>query len=121
MSLLPQDTQLYVSDPKALHHILVKDQYIYDESDMFIEQVICLSLSSGHTDTDSNDVNRSNSLLFGLGLLSTRGEHHRRQRKLLNPVFSTKHMHYMLPIFYGVGHQVRHHLYAWWLMNVTNA
>ncbi|EIM84937.1 cytochrome P450 [Stereum hirsutum FP-91666 SS1] len=79
------DTQLYVSDPKALHHILVKDQYIYDESDMFIE---------------------SNSLVFGLGLLSTRGEHHRRQRKLLNPVFSTKHMRSMLPIFYGIGHHL---------------
>lgn len=111
---------MYVSDPKALHHILVKDQYIYDESDMFIEQVIGLPLSSGHTDTYRDDINRSNSLVFGLGLLSTRGEHHRRQRKLLNPVFSTKHMRSMLPIFYGIGHQVRRHLYALWLQNVTN-
>ncbi|EIM84927.1 cytochrome P450 [Stereum hirsutum FP-91666 SS1] len=79
------DTQLYVSDPKALHHILVKDRYIYDETDMFIT---------------------SNSLVFGMGLLSTRGEHHRKQRKLLNPVFSIKHMRYMLPIFHGISHQL---------------
>lgn len=34
--LLLQDTQLYVSDPKALYHILIKDQYIYDETDQFV-------------------------------------------------------------------------------------
>ena len=30
-----QDEQLYVSDPLALHHIVVKDQYAYEETDMF--------------------------------------------------------------------------------------
>lgn len=28
--------QLYVSDPRALHHILVKDQYTYQETGMFL-------------------------------------------------------------------------------------
>ena len=31
-----QDKQLYVFDPKALHHIVVKDQYIYEETKVFI-------------------------------------------------------------------------------------
>ncbi|EIM84951.1 cytochrome P450 [Stereum hirsutum FP-91666 SS1] len=79
------DTQLHISDPKALHHILIKEQDVYDESDMFV---------------------MSNNLFFGPGLLSTRGEHHRRQRKLLNPVFSTKHMKSMVPIFYTITHQL---------------
>ena len=35
------------------------------------------------------------------------GEHHRRQRKLLNPVFSINHMRHMTPIFYHVVHRVR--------------
>lgn len=28
---------LYVYDPKALHHILVKDQYIYEETPIFLK------------------------------------------------------------------------------------
>ncbi|KAJ2929646.1 hypothetical protein H1R20_g7436, partial [Candolleomyces eurysporus] len=78
---------LYVYDPKALHHILVKDQYIYEESEDFIQ---------------------TNDLMFGKGLLATLvGEHHRKQRKLLNPVFSTAHLREMTPIFYEVAHKLR--------------
>lgn len=31
-----QDEQLYVSDPLALHHIIIKDQYAYEETAMFL-------------------------------------------------------------------------------------
>lgn len=34
-----QDEQLYVTDPLALHHITVKDQYTYDETDFFYASV----------------------------------------------------------------------------------
>ncbi|EIW57372.1 cytochrome P450 [Trametes versicolor FP-101664 SS1] len=73
---------LYVFEPSALHHVFVKDQYIYDEGQFFF---------------------RSNELLLGKGLLATWGDHHRKQRKMLNPVFSPKHMRHMVPIFYDVG------------------
>ncbi|KAI0661554.1 cytochrome P450 [Cubamyces menziesii] len=73
---------LYVFEPNALHQILVKDQYIYEEGRFFI---------------------RSNQLVLGKGLLSTLGEHHRKQRKMLNPVFSPKHMRHMIPMFYEVA------------------
>ncbi|KAF5360934.1 hypothetical protein D9756_005077 [Leucocoprinus leucothites] len=72
---------LYLFDPKALHHILVKDQYIYEEAPAFIAL---------------------NKLMFGDGLLATLGEQHRKQRKMLNPVFSIAHMREMTPIFYEV-------------------
>ncbi|KAH9949926.1 cytochrome P450 monooxygenase [Amylocystis lapponica] len=77
---------LYVYDPKALHSIVLKDQYVYEEKHSFIS---------------------TNLLVFGGGLLSTLGDHHRKQRKLLNPVFSVGHMRYMLPIFYRVVDQLR--------------
>lgn len=32
-----QDTQLYVKDPRALHHILTKEQFVFEETDMFIK------------------------------------------------------------------------------------
>ncbi|KAJ3921772.1 cytochrome P450 [Lentinula edodes] len=57
--------QLYTFDPKAMHHILVKNL-------------------------------RSGALLLGKGLLNTTGEHHRKQRKMLNPVFSIAHMRSMI-------------------------
>ncbi|TFK75131.1 cytochrome P450 [Pluteus cervinus] len=76
---------LYVFDPKAMHHILVKDQYIYEETSSFIE---------------------NNRIIFGEGLLSTLGEQHRKQRKMLNPVFSIAHMRQMIPTFYEVANKL---------------
>ncbi|KAH7905033.1 cytochrome P450 [Hygrophoropsis aurantiaca] len=69
---------LYIFDPKAMHHVLVKDQDIYGPSP---------------------DVLATNRLMFGDGLLATAGEHHRRQRKMMNPVFSINHMRHMIPVF----------------------
>ncbi|KAL0954819.1 hypothetical protein HGRIS_003764 [Hohenbuehelia grisea] len=80
------DASLYVYDPKALHHIVLKDQDIYHETDLFIQ---------------------GNRLIWGLGLLSTEGDHHKRQRKMINPVFSAAHMREMLPIFYEIAHQLQ--------------
>ncbi|KZT70323.1 cytochrome P450 [Daedalea quercina L-15889] len=82
---------LYVFDPKALHSILIKDQTAWDESPHFVA---------------------TNLALFGPGLLSTLGEQHRRQRKMLNPVFSTNHMRYMLPTFYETVGRLRDALQA---------
>ncbi|KAH9852330.1 cytochrome P450 [Lenzites betulinus] len=72
---------LYVFDSTAMHHIVVKEQYIYDEADWF------LSMNS-HT--------------VGPGLLSTTSDQHRRQRKMLNPAFNINHMRNMAPVFYEV-------------------
>ncbi|CCM01003.1 uncharacterized protein FIBRA_03051 [Fibroporia radiculosa] len=77
---------LYVSDPKALYTIIIKDESSFPESDAFISM---------------------NYLLFGHGLLATLGETHRKQRKLLSPAFSINHMRHIVPIFYNVAHQLR--------------
>ncbi|KAL1743130.1 cytochrome P450 [Schizophyllum fasciatum] len=75
------EKQLYVSDPKALHHIVAKDMDIYEEHPQYIA---------------------TNTVVFGDGLLSSSGEKHRRQRKLMNPVFSATHIRSMIPIFQEV-------------------
>ncbi|KAI0327588.1 cytochrome P450 [Cubamyces sp. BRFM 1775] len=77
---------LYVFDPRAMHNIVVKDQYSYEQPDWFI---------------------KSNLLTLGPGLLSTLGDHHRKQRRMLNPIFSINHMRHMIPMFYDVGHKLR--------------
>ncbi|KAI0657085.1 cytochrome P450 [Cubamyces menziesii] len=77
---------LYVFDPIALHSIILKEQHIYEEAAWFI---------------------KSNQSVFGSGLLSTLGKHHRKQRKLLNPCFSIAHMRRMIPIFTDIGHKLQ--------------
>ncbi|KAF7760628.1 hypothetical protein Agabi119p4_10037 [Agaricus bisporus var. burnettii] len=72
-------------DPKALHHILVKDQQFYEPSG-FVSR---------------------NKVYLGEGLLSVMGEQHRKQRKMMNPVFSIKHMREMIPVFYEVTERLR--------------
>ncbi|KAF9043341.1 cytochrome P450 [Panaeolus papilionaceus] len=79
-----QENMLYTYDPKALHHILVKDQDIFEQTPPVIA-------GSG--------------LFFGPGLLSSHGDYHKKQRKLLNPVFSTSHMRQMMPIIYKIMHR----------------
>ncbi|KAL1663457.1 cytochrome P450 [Schizophyllum commune] len=72
------EKQLYVADSKALHSIIVKDQDIYEEHPQFTS---------------------ANRVLLGEGLTATLGEKHRKQRKLMNPVFSIAHMRNMIPMF----------------------
>ncbi len=36
---LPQDEQVYVSDPKALYHIVLKDQDVFEETEYFTKYV----------------------------------------------------------------------------------
>ncbi|OJA15268.1 hypothetical protein AZE42_11571, partial [Rhizopogon vesiculosus] len=50
--------------------------------------------------------------MFGEGLISTLGEQHRKQRKKLNPVFSTSNMRELLPIIQTVSHQLKSVLVA---------
>ncbi|KAJ3565769.1 hypothetical protein NP233_g7435 [Leucocoprinus birnbaumii] len=77
---------LLTFDPKALHHIFVKDQWAYEPSVALMDR---------------------NNVYFGEGLLSTLGEQHRKQRKMLNPVFSINHMREMIPLFYEVTDRLR--------------
>ncbi|CAE6418632.1 unnamed protein product [Rhizoctonia solani] len=70
---------LFVSDPRFLHEVLVKGVDVTFRHPQFFYDF--------------------NKLSFGPGLLSTRGDIHKAQRKMLNPVFTTKHMKSLVPIF----------------------
>ncbi|KAH9066038.1 cytochrome P450 [Lactarius deliciosus] len=85
------DIQLVVSDPMACNNIFVKDQPIFEVTEPFL---------------------RSNMQATGPSLFATTGAHHRTQRKLLNPAFSTKHMRYITPIFHRVTKQLRENLWS---------
>ncbi|THU92316.1 cytochrome P450 [Dendrothele bispora CBS 962.96] len=73
------DKQIIIYDPMALHHVLVKDQASYERPELSFTL-----------------------LMFGRSLNALRGDEHRKQKRVLNPVFSIAHMKDMLPIFYEV-------------------
>ena len=86
-----------------LHTVFVKEQdnfhrgvsttvYVQYTEVRSYRALICLS-SSGM-------------LLLGPGLLSTAGTRHKRQRKMLNPVFSASHMRNLTPMFHEIAGKV---------------
>ncbi|KAI0359965.1 cytochrome P450 [Trametes cingulata] len=77
---------LHVYDPKALHSILVKDVNSYRKG---------------------SGTEVGGQLLLGPGLLATQGEQHKRQRKMLNPVFSAAYMRTMTPFFHETVGKLR--------------
>ncbi|KAG1739087.1 cytochrome P450 [Suillus paluster] len=81
----PYGELVYLADPRALYHMVVKDQHMFEETEDFI---------------------MSNKLLFGDGLVGTVGEQHRRQRKLLNPLFSTINMRRLLPTLHPIAERL---------------
>ncbi|KAJ7736842.1 cytochrome P450 [Mycena metata] len=52
-------------------------------------------------------VTESHNLLNGDGLLGSNGERHRRQRKMLNPLFAVKHLKNFPPLFFEVSQKLR--------------
>ncbi|KAI1790098.1 cytochrome P450 [Ganoderma leucocontextum] len=83
---------LHVYDPKAMHSIYVKDQesfYRGERTEWFVHCPAALGL------------------LLGPGLLATHGPAHKKQRKMLNPVFSGAHMRNLTPLFYNVADRLR--------------
>ncbi|KAJ6612407.1 cytochrome P450 [Mycena sp. CBHHK59/15] len=76
------DEQLYISDLHALHRILIKDQDAYEETSVFVEYI------------------------FGPGLVSTIGDIHKRQRRLIQPIFSPSNLRDLVPVFYSVAERL---------------
>ncbi|KAI0792196.1 cytochrome P450 [Abortiporus biennis] len=77
---------LYVFDPVAAHSVLLKDHLVY-ESPLF---------------------NRSLAqILFGGGLFAASGNHHRSQRKMMNPLFSIAQMKSLTPTFTEVANRLK--------------
>ncbi|KAI0635838.1 cytochrome P450 [Trametes polyzona] len=77
---------LHVWDVRALHSILVKDAELFHKS------------AAG---------NIASEIILGPGLFATEGARHKRQRKMLNPVFSAAHMRNMTPFFHSIVAKLR--------------
>ncbi|KAH9896681.1 cytochrome P450 [Cubamyces lactineus] len=76
---------VYTYDPVAVYSILTKDGPSYDRIDWFVEGF---------------------NYFLGPGMASVSGETHKKQRKMLNGVFTTKHIKNLTPTFYEVSHRL---------------
>ncbi|KAJ7633341.1 cytochrome P450 [Mycena polygramma] len=84
--MIAGEEQVYLSDTRALHHVLVRDTHIFDESPaMMSEFYYC----------------------FGPGLISVRGETHKKQRKMIQPLFGMAHMRELTPTFWNIAYQAQ--------------
>ncbi|KAF9065024.1 cytochrome P450 [Rhodocollybia butyracea] len=79
------EEQLYISDPHALQSIILKDQDAFEETAVFIE---------------------SNRIIFGPGLVSTTGSVHKKQRKIVAPVFTVPQLKRVTPIMYDIAEKL---------------
>ncbi|KAI0718402.1 cytochrome P450 [Cerioporus squamosus] len=86
---------LLVSDPLALHTVLIKEHHNFEEPATHLVP---------------------NHLIFGPGLVSIDGDWHKKQRKILTPAFSLAALRQTVPIMYGVSYKLRDALLA----RVTN-
>ena len=100
---------LHVYDPRALHAIFVKDQ----EKDIFTRDPVSSKYAIGTffittmTSYRQYIFNRGARVILGPGLLATAGTVHRKQRRMLQPVFSVAHLRNMTPTFYDITRKVR--------------
>ncbi|KAJ2914093.1 hypothetical protein MD484_g6313, partial [Candolleomyces efflorescens] len=82
---MAKDEQLYISDPHAIQAILGRQQDCFEETAVFLE---------------------TNKLIFGPGLVATKGDLHKRQRKLASPMFSTAQLAKVTPTFYEIAEKL---------------
>jgi len=78
------DEQIYFSDALALRHIVITEQSTFRETEVFTEL---------------------NRLTFGDAMTTVHGAEHRRQRKILNSIFSATHMRALVPIIHDLSDQ----------------
>ncbi|TFK64221.1 cytochrome P450 [Pluteus cervinus] len=79
------DEQLYISDPRALHNIILKDHDAFEETSVFTE---------------------TNKVIFGPGLIAVTGDQHRKQRKIVSPIFALPELRRLTPVFYDIGEKL---------------
>ncbi|KAH7925349.1 cytochrome P450 [Leucogyrophana mollusca] len=72
------EEKLWTADPKALQHVFHTSGYRYPKGTLVTEV---------------------GKLFSGEGILSAAGDDHRRQRKIMNPAFSTGQLRAFLPVF----------------------
>ncbi|KAJ7798388.1 cytochrome P450 [Mycena olivaceomarginata] len=107
--MMAGEEQIYLSDTRALHHVLVCDTHVFDETPaMMSEFYYCFGpgLISVHGDTHKKYISSLLPLRFHVSPPRSRIRSG-RQRKMIQPLFGAAHMRALTPTFWGVACQAR--------------
>ena len=97
---------LHSFDPKVLYTILIKEVENYPKRTTPSEYVHNWKCAMWGYCSQAFCTCSDLNILLGPGLLTTDGLQHRRQRKMLNPVFALGYMRNMAPLFYNIKSKV---------------
>lgn len=100
-----QDNRLWVSDPKAIHHILQASRYD------FVKPYAARFALNAATGPGVNGADGNQTLLLSLTdpLVTTSiGEVHYRQRRILLPAFGPSESRAQIPVFRECAREVKH-------------
>ncbi|CUA77338.1 Putative cytochrome P450 CYP13A5 [Caenorhabditis elegans] [Rhizoctonia solani] len=79
------EDRLWIADPRAMQEIIVKEFDSFHGSEEFLSWI---------------------KVAAGNGILTVNGHKHKLQRKLLNPVFTPKHMRNLVPTFQAITNRL---------------
>ncbi|KAJ7813896.1 cytochrome P450 [Mycena olivaceomarginata] len=108
--MMAGEEQIYLSDMRALHHVLVCDTHVFDETPaMMSEFYYCFGpgLISVHGDTHKKYISSLLPLRFHVFPPPRSRIRSERQRKMIQPLFGAAHMRALTPTFWGVACQAR--------------
>ncbi|KAJ6525119.1 hypothetical protein B0H19DRAFT_1276212 [Mycena capillaripes] len=95
-----QEEQIYLSDTRALTHVLVRDTRVFDETrHRFPYHRSPRTADGSHRDSEFY-------YCFGSGLISVRGDTHKRQRKMIQLLLRAAHIRGLTPTFWGMEYQL---------------
>lgn len=80
------EDQLLVADPRALHDIVIRNTDVWEISD---------------------DIAERSRMVFGPGLFSAQGQEHKKQRRIMNRVFTPEYLRNLVPLFYSISYHLR--------------
>ncbi|KAE9394332.1 cytochrome P450 [Gymnopus androsaceus JB14] len=99
------DEQLYISDPHALQSIILKDQDSFEETAVFIDtnkiifgpgKLIFFAFRQISCPSNGREP----------GLVATTGDVHKKQRKMVTPVFSIPQLKRLTPVVYDIAEKL---------------
>ncbi|KAH7101181.1 cytochrome P450 [Auriculariales sp. MPI-PUGE-AT-0066] len=80
------EDHLFVADPRALHDIVIRNTDVWEISD---------------------DIAERSRIVFGPGLFSAQGQEYKKQRRVLNRVFTPEYLRKLVPLFYTISYHLR--------------
>ena len=106
LTLLLRAVHSWSTIPKLCIIFLLKTRISLKNGQLLLRKSLHFNTHTSGNWTLIHTFARTNALLFGDGLVATIGDQHKKQRKMLTPAFSIKHLRGMTPLFVSIAREV---------------